>query len=273
MSKTILITGSSSGLGRAAAKLFHRNGWNVIATMRTPSQETELNRLEHVLVTRLDVEDAPSMRSAIDAGLARFGGIDVLLNNAGFGQFGPLEAIPINMIRRQFEVNLIGLLQTTQSILPHFRARASGTIINITSIGGRMAFPFGSLYNGSKFAVEGISEALQYELAPLGVSVKIVEPGAIDTDFAGRSMSFTNDRTMDEYQPLIQSAMGAYGAMMKGGAQPDAIAETIFLAATDGKATLRYVAGADGVAISARRAALDDTEFFKGIKSQFGLNA
>ena len=115
MTKTILITGTSSGLGRATAKLFHQNGWNVIATMRTPERETELTRLDNMLVTRLDVQDAPSIRLAIDAGIARFGRIDALVNNAGYGAYGPLEATPLEKIRRQFDVKVLCLLYTSPS--------------------------------------------------------------------------------------------------------------------------------------------------------------
>lgn len=193
MNKTILITGTSSGLGRATAKYFHAKGWSVIATMRTPDQEAELTQLDRTLVTRLDVQDAGSIQSAVEAGVARFGRIDALVNNAGYGAYGPLEATPFEKIRRQFDVNVLGLLATTQALLPHFRANRSGTIVNVSSVGGRMTFPLGTLYHGTKFAVEGLSEALHYELLPFGVRVKIVEPGGIRTDFGGRSLDFSND--------------------------------------------------------------------------------
>src|SRR6186713_301692 len=187
MNKTIFITGTSSGLGRSTAKLFQANGWNVIATMRNPEKESELTQLEHTLVTRLDVQDPQSIQSAVAAGLARFGRIDALINNAGYGAYGPLEATPPEKIRRQFDVNVLGLLATTQALLPHFRANRSGIIVNISSIGGRMTFPLGTLYHATKFAVEGLSEALHYELAAFGVRVKVIEPGGIKTDFSGRS--------------------------------------------------------------------------------------
>ncbi|CAL9677136.1 2-(R)-hydroxypropyl-CoM dehydrogenase [Streptomyces sp. enrichment culture] len=127
MNKTILITGSSSGIGRASAKHFHEQGWNVIATMRSPEKETELTALENMLVTRLDVQDSDSIASAVDAGLEQFGRIDVLLNNVGYGAYGLLEAIPMDKARRQFDVNVMGLLETTKAVLPHMRANGSGT--------------------------------------------------------------------------------------------------------------------------------------------------
>ena len=208
MGATVLITGTSSGLGRAAAKLFHSEGWSVVATMRDPAAEREPSSLDNALVTRLDLEDASSIAPAVNGGVAGVGAVDALVNNAGFGAFGPLEATPIATIRRQFEVNVIGVLQTMQAILPHFRARRAGTIVNVTSTSGRMTLPFGSLYHGSKYAVEGITEALQSELAPLGITVKLVEPGAIRTDFAGRWMSFNNEPEIAACQPLLGSAMG-----------------------------------------------------------------
>ena len=159
MPETILITGASTGIGKVTAKHFQSNGWNVIATMRTPEKETELSGLDRVLVTRLDVTDSASIETAVAEGIAKFGGIDVLMNNAGYGAYGPLEAFPMDNIRKQFDTNVIGLLEVTKAVLPHFRTRKSGIIVNISSIGGRMTFPLGTLYHGTKFAVEGLSEA------------------------------------------------------------------------------------------------------------------
>jgi NAD(P)-dependent dehydrogenase (short-subunit alcohol dehydrogenase family) len=273
MNETILITGTSSGLGRATAKLFHARGWNVIATMRAPDREPELTVLERALVTRLDVEDLASIRSAVAAGLDRFGRIDALVNNAGYGAYGPLEATPFDKIRRQFDVNVLGLLATTQAILPHFRANKSGTIVNISSIGGRMTFPLGTLYHGTKFAVEGLSEALHYELAPLGVRVKILEPGGMQTDFGGRSFDFSNDPALSEYQPLVQAVLGGLGPMMANGSPPELIAEAIYTATTDGTDQLRYEAGPDAVQLLAARRAADDAVFLGGMRARFGIGA
>jgi NAD(P)-dependent dehydrogenase (short-subunit alcohol dehydrogenase family) len=271
MSKTILVTGASSGIGRATARHFHGQGWNVVATMRAPEKEAELTALERVLVTRLDVEDIASIGAAVGAGLAKFGRIDALLNNAGYGAYGPLEATPLEKIRRQYDVNVLGLLATTKAVLPHFRAQASGTIVNVSSIGGRMTFPLGTLYHGSKFAVEGLSEALHFELAPLGVRVKIVEPGAIATDFAGRSLDFSNDPSLVEYQPIVQALFAALGPMMANASPPELVAETIYRATTDATEQLRYEVGADAAALLAARRAADDATFLAGIRAQFGL--
>lgn len=268
---TILITGSSSGIGKVTAKHFQANGWNVIATMRTPSKETELTELDNVLVTRLDVTDAASIASAVAEGIARFGKIDVLLNNAGYGAYGPLEVFSMDKIERQFDTNVIGLLAVTKAILPHFRAHKAGTIINVSSIGGQMTFPLGTLYHGTKFAVEGLSEALHYEMETIGVNVKIVEPGAIATDFGGRSFDFVSDESIPEYHALAQKLMAGWTSGDIQFSPPQVVADVIWEAATDGTNTLRYRAGDDAVHLLNNRKALDDATFIGGIKAQFGL--
>jgi short-subunit dehydrogenase len=271
MTNTILITGASSGIGRATARLFQVKGWNVIATMRDPDKETELTALERTLVTRLDVQEIDSISLAVDAGISRFGRIDALLNNAGYGAYGPLEATPLEKIRRQFDTNVIGLMATTQAVLPYFRKQGAGLILNVSSIGGRMTFPLGTLYHGSKFAVEGFSEALHYELVPLGVRVKIIEPGRVKTDFGGRSFDFSNDASLTEYQPLVQALARALGPGSGEGSSPEAVAEVVFTAATDGADQLRYEATPDAVQLLARRRAVDDATFFAGMRARFGL--
>ena len=239
--------------------------------MRSPEQESELPQLERVCVTRLDVQDHQSIQAAVQQGLARFGRVDVLVNNAGYGAYGPLEATPLEKIRRQLEVNVVGLIASTQALLPHFRRQGSGVLINISSIGGKLTFPLGSLYHASKFAVEGLSEALLFELAPLGVRVKIIEPGMVKTDFAGRSFDFSNDPALLEYQPLVQSLLAALGPMAEQASAPQAVAEVIYRAATDDSTQLRYEAGADAVHLLAARRSADDASFLAGIKAQFGL--
>lgn len=270
MTKTILITGSSSGLGRATAQHFHAKGWNVVATMRNPGREEELVRLDRVLVTRLDVQDLASIQTAVDAGIAEFGRIDALVNNAGYGAYGPLEVTSLDKIRRQFDVNVLGVLATTKAILPHFRANRSGVVVNISSGGGRVTFPLGTLYHGTKFAVEGLSESLHFELAPLGVRVKLVEPGAIKTEFM-RSLDFSNDPPLSEYQPLVQKVFAVLGPMMERGAPPERVAESVYTATTDDSSRLRYEVGADVVELLASRRSTDDAAFLGGMRAQFGL--
>jgi NAD(P)-dependent dehydrogenase (short-subunit alcohol dehydrogenase family) len=273
MTKTILITGTSSGLGRATAKLFHAKGWNVVATMRAPQAERELTQMDRMAVVRLDVQDPASIRAAIASGLGTFGRIDALVNNAGYGAYGPLEVTSSESIRRQFDVNVFGVLETTKALLPHFRARRSGTVVNVSSVGGRIAFPLGTLYHGTKFAVEGLSEALQYELQPMGIRVKLVEPGGIRTDFGGRSFDFSNDESIAEYQPLVQSVFSVFGPMLANGSAPEQIADVIYAATTDGTDRLRYEAGPDAQQLLARRRVADDAAFFAGMKAQFGQKA
>lgn len=271
MSKTILITGSSTGIGKATAKYFQEKSWNVVATMRSPEKEEELTQLDNVLVTRLDVLDSASIESAVSEGIAKFGQIDVLLNNAGYGAFGLLEATPMENVKRQFDVNVIGLIETTKAVLPHFRKNNSGIIINISSIGGKMTLPLGSLYHGTKFAVEGLSEALNFEMQAIGVKVKIVEPGAIQTDFAGRSFDFNNDESLTEYQEFVGKVLGGFEVLMGSGSPAVVVAEVIYEAATDGTDRLRYTAGPDAEELMAERKAADDETFFAGMRARFGL--
>ncbi|MBZ9772400.1 SDR family oxidoreductase [Mesorhizobium sp. CO1-1-8] len=270
MAKTILITGSSSGIGRATATLFQERGWNVIATMRSPEKETRLGELENVFITHLDVTDVASIELAVKAGIDRFQKIDVLLNNAGFGAYGPLEATPLENIRREFDTNVLGGLATTKAVLPHFRANKQGVIVNISSIGGRFAYPFGALYHGSKFAVEGASEALSYEASAIGVRVKIVEPGMVATGF-GAALDFSNDESLTEYQDAIGKLMTGFEKAQKSASPPEAVAEVVYEAATDGTDRLRYAVGADAKTVLAARKSQDDATFLRGIRDQFRL--
>jgi NAD(P)-dependent dehydrogenase (short-subunit alcohol dehydrogenase family) len=270
MAKTILITGASSGIGAATAQLFLSKGWNVIATMRNPEMETDLNS-QRALITRLDVLDLASIESAVNQGIEKFGRIDVLVNNAGYGAYGILESFSREQIIRQFNTNVIGLLDVTKAVLPHFRGNKSGIIINISSMGGKMTFPLGALYHGTKFAVEGISESLSFEVEQFGGRVKIVEPGAIATDFGGRSLDFSNNESMAEYQPIVQKILAGLPEISKNASPASVAADVIFEAATDGKDRLRYSAGEDAKAIIARRREVEDDVFMAGIKSLFGI--
>jgi len=271
MNKTIFITGASSGLGKETAKLFQSKGWNVIATMRKPENEADLTTLDKVLLTRLDVLDLVSIENAVNEGIRKFGKIDVLLNNAGYGAYGPLESFAREKIIRQFNTNVIGLLDVTKALLPHFRGNKSGVIINISSVGGKMTFPLGSLYQGTKFAVEGISESLSYEVEQFNGKVKIIEPGSIATDFAGRSIDFNNDETLTEYQTLVGKVMLGIPTLYQNASPASVIANVIYEAATDGTNQLRYTAGEDAKIFIANRQQFDDASFIGGIKTQFGL--
>ena len=268
-SKTVLITGASTGIGKATAMYFQQQGWNVIATMRDPAHGKELQSLHGVLVTSLDVTNSHSIQEAVKAGMERFHSLDVLVNNAGFGAYGPLEATTMETVRRQFDTNVIGLIETTKAVLPHFRKQHSGAIINISSIGGKVTFPLGTLYHGTKFAVEGISESLAYEMQAIGVRVKIVEPGAIKTDFATRSFAFSNDESLTEYQKTVKGLMAAVEPLMANGADPMVVAEVIYTAATDGSDRLRYPAGSDAQPLLEKRHSQDDHTFMAETLANF----
>ena len=193
------------------------------------------------------------------------------MNNAGYGAYGPLKTFSNERIRRQFDVNVMGLLNVTKEIIPHFRKNKNGILINISSIGGKMTFPFGSLYHGTKFAVEGISEALSYEFEQIGCKVKIVEPGAIRTDFGGRSFDFSNDESLVEYQSLIGKLMKAIKPMLENGFEPIVVAKVIYEAATDETDKLRYTAGEDAKQLVEHRTKLGDQEFIQNVKSMMKL--
>lgn len=239
--------------------------------MRNPDNQTEGTQSGNRLVTRLDVLDPASIEQAVEESIRTFGKIDVLVNNAGYGAYGPLESFTKERIVRQFNTNVIGLLDVTKAVLPHFRRNKGGIIINISSMGGKLTFPLGALYHGTKFAVEGISESLSYEVEQFGGKVKVIEPGAIATDFAGRSLDFSNDESLAEYQPLIGKVMTAMPVLYQQAAPATAIAEVIYEAATDGTHQLRYTAGADAQAMIATRRQLDDDSFREILSTQFGL--
>lgn len=272
---TALITGCSSGIGRATAQLLAAEGWNVAATMRNPDDGADLASHPSTLVTRLDVTDDASIDAAVTAATDRFGGIDVLVNNAGFGAFGPLESTPMETIRRQFDVNLIGVIAVTQAVLPGMRARGFGTIVNVSSIAGRTTFPMGTLYHGSKWALEGLSESLSYELAEIGVRVKLVEPGGVRTDFADRSLVFSNDSGMPEYQPLVERYLASRRAGSATGVQlPDEVAQTILQAITDRSPQLRYLTSETAAALLHRRCTPQaEEDWITEQRRRFGISA
>jgi NADP-dependent 3-hydroxy acid dehydrogenase YdfG len=239
MAKTVLITGSSTGIGAVTAKYFQKKGWNVAATMRTPEKAGAWAKGETLICPRLDVTDTPSIQLAIGETLKRFGSIDVLINNAGYAISGPFEAASPEQIERQFNTNVLGLMNVVREILPHFRERNDGVLINIASVGGRATFPLYSLYHGTKWAVEGFSESLQYELQPFNIKVKIIEPGIIKTDFYDRSMDVVSKPGLTAYDAFLAKA-NALKTIGDTGVAPEKVAEVIYKAATDGTWKMRY---------------------------------
>ncbi|MFT3767610.1 MAG: SDR family oxidoreductase [Minicystis sp.] len=273
MKSTVLITGASSGFGRVTAHHFAREGWNVIATMRSPDAAGDLAGLPGVLVTRLDVTDPASVEAAVAEGTARFGGIDVVVNNAGFGLFGVFEGTARERVREQFDVNVFGVMEVVRAVLPGMRARRRGVIINVSSGAGVFALPMISLYNASKFALEGFSEALSYELASQGITVKIVEPGGVlETDF-GRRSGEEAARTAPpaDYADFLQGAMRVFEGLRANrtlGTSAD-VAQVIFDAATDGTDRLRYVATKDIEPLVRLRRETSESEYMEKMRAQF----
>ncbi|MGO9246729.1 MAG: SDR family oxidoreductase [Verrucomicrobiia bacterium] len=272
MKKTVLITGTSSGFGKVTAKLFAKNGWNVVATMRRPEEEKELVSVGDVLVTRLDVQDRDSIGQAIEAGIARFGRIDALINNAGFGLFGVFEATSREKIQEQFDVNVFGVMDVTRAILPHFRKNKGGLIINVSSGAGIFALPMISLYCASKFALEGFSESLSYELASQNIVVKIVEPGGVvSTNFGKRSgQEALRNASVADYEGFVTRTNAVFAGLRGERRATEAdVAKVIFEAATDGTNQLRYVATADILPLVKARRETSEKEYIELMRGRF----
>ena len=252
MSKTVLITGASSGIGRAAAEEFARNGWKVAATMRHPESAGEWMNQPGIHGLRLDVTDPQSIAAAVDETIARLGAIDVVVNNAGYGLVGPFETSTSEQVERQIKTNVIGVMEVTRAVLPHFRTRREGVLINVASVGGRVTFPLYSIYHATKWAVEGFSESLVYELEPFNVRVKIIEPGAIKTDFYGRSLDVMRKPGLTAYDGFVTRAMSVMQRFGETAPGPEIVAKTIFKAATDGSWRLRYPVNATPMLLARR---------------------
>ncbi len=267
MAKTIFITGASSGLGKAAAILFANKGWNVLATMRKPEKETELDKMENVSLLPLDVTDTAQIKSSAAEAIS-MGEIDVVFNNAGYGLAGPFEGASDEQIVNQLNTNLLGVMRVTQAFIPHFREKKSGLFITTTSIGGLITLPFNSVYHATKWGLEGWSESLAFELNPHGIGVKTISPGGILTDFATRSLDVTAHPSYDgQMQKVLSVFMDP--ERQKGYSTAEQIAEVVFEAATDGKDTLRYPAGEDAKAYYQQRKVAGDEIFRKGIRDAF----
>jgi len=265
--KTVLITGSSTGIGRATAEYFQQQGWNVAASMRTPDKETTLNKLPNVICPSLDVTKTDSIALAIKKTQEKFGAIDVLVNNAGYGLTGPFEGATDEQIRRQFDTNVFGLMAVTHALLPHLRERKQGVVVNVASMGGRLVFPLYSVYHSTKWAVEGFSDSLRFELEPLGIQVKIIEPGAIKTDFYNRSSDSTANQSPADYKAFAELAMGNMKKVGDKGITPTVVAKAIFRAATEDGKQLRYPVGLDAKMLLKVRRFVSDSIYASIVKS------
>jgi NAD(P)-dependent dehydrogenase (short-subunit alcohol dehydrogenase family) len=236
--KTVLITGCSTGIGKLAARLFHERGWNVIATMRNPEKEEELREQDHLMLARLDVTDKASIHAAVSEGVGRFGALDVVVNNAARGGRALLEASSDAMVRAMYDTNVFGVMDVCRAVLPIMRKQGSGCIINLTSMAGMVGLPLETAYSGTKYAVEGMTEALAFELKGLGILAKTVAPGvysrtefsanANDDDWAagGQVLTAYSDELRAHFRRSVSSEGGDT-------ADPQEVADKIFECATE----------------------------------------
>lgn len=246
--KTIFITGASAGLGKATAKLFQSEGWRVIATMRTPEKETELNQLDNVILLPLDITDLQQVNETVNAAL-QLGSIDVVFNNAGYGLLGSLEASSDEQITAQIEANFTGVLRVTKAFIPYFKSRREGLFITTTSVCGLTSNPLSAVYNATKWALEGWSECMSYELAEFNIGIKTVAPGGIKSNY----MNVMQMATHPDYEGLSQRMAAAFTDRLLTFTTPEKIAAVVFEAATDGKDQMTYVAGEDAKALVTKR--------------------
>ncbi|WPV67063.1 SDR family oxidoreductase [Chitinophaga sp. LS1] len=234
--KVIMITGASTGIGKATAIYFAEKGWQVAATMRTVKPENTFSHHPAIKKFQLDVTDNESIQKAIGDIINDLGIIDVLFNNAGYALAGAFEATKEEQVRKQFETNLFGVMNVTRSILPYFRKERSGIILNTTSSGGIITFPLYSIYNSTKWALEGFMEALQFEVKQFNITIKNIEPAAVKSDFT-HNIDFITDSNYEQYSQVVQkNTLIGY----RNAPGPEVVAKIVYKAATDNKKKLRY---------------------------------
>ncbi len=263
MTNTVLITGCSTGFGKLAAQTFEAKGWNVIATMRSPIKETELKTSPSMLVTRLDVTDQASIKTAIKEGLETFGSIDVVVNNAGFGSNSMFEQSPDASIRAMYETNVFGVMSVMREALPHLRAQGSGRVINVTSMGGLIGLPGNGVYASTKFALEGLTESLAMEYRDLGIQFKTVAPGAFATTaFMDNIESRVSDGD-DQLRTHSEKLRAHFASLAHGGSpqDPQMVADKIFECATE-DTPIRNPVGADADGLFQLMTSMPDREAF-----------
>jgi NAD(P)-dependent dehydrogenase (short-subunit alcohol dehydrogenase family) len=275
MNKVAVVTGSSSGIGLEAALTLARNGFDVYATMRDTGKAGQIQEAAKGLplrVLQLDVNEDESVKSAIDAVLSEKGRMDVLVNNAGYGLVGAVEDLGMDELRAQFETNFFGLVRMTQAVLPAMRKQKSGTIINVGSIAGRVAFPTSPAYSATKFAVEGLSEAMSYELTPFGIRIAVIEPGMIKTNFRnGIAMAKKALDPGSPYAPMLQKMSAMAGSLLENAAPAQLVADAVLQAATAPDPEFRYLVGRDAVGLAKARAGMHDRELLAMLKKNYGL--
>ncbi|MBE1162010.1 oxidoreductase [Dyella acidiphila] len=263
MTKTVLITGASSGIGEATARRLVADGYKVYAAARRLDRMSGLSAAG-VQVLPLDLTDDASIIQAVETIAQRDGRLDALINNAGYGSYGALEDVPLEEGRRQFEVNVFGLARLIQLCLPLMRARRAGTIVNITSIGGKMHEPLGSWYHATKFAVEGLSDCLRMEVAPFGIDVVVVEPGAIRTEWSGiarEALLRYSGGTAYAEQANRHARMLAAADTSSMVSPPEVVAGTIARALRASRPRTRYATGGGARMILFLRRWLSDRAF------------
>lgn len=249
--KVAVVTGSSTGIGYETSLTLARNGFLTYATMRNLNKSENMKMVATkenlpIRIKQLDVTDDISVTNAVQAISSEAGRIDVLVNNAGYGLNGAFEDLAMDEIKAQYETNVFGLIRMTQAVLPIMRRQKSGTIVNISSGAGRFGFPSGSAYVSTKFAVEGLSESMSYELEPFGIKVAIVEPGVIRTNFAdGLVVAKKSKDPSSPYSQLMQKAANGFEKMMKNASSPDLVANVVLKAVRNENSSLRYLAGND----------------------------
>ncbi|KZK80176.1 Serine 3-dehydrogenase [Pseudovibrio sp. Ad46] len=269
-----MITGASSGFGRLTAKKFQSEGWNVIATMRKPELETELDKLENTVVFQLDVTKQDSITTSVAKGISRFGSIDVLVNNAGYGGHALFEQFADDDIQAMYATNVFGLMNTTREVLPHMRKNRAGTIINVTSLAGLIGGPTTSVYSSTKFAIEGFTEALAHELSGLNIRVMSVAPGAFATNFgaATQNPSQNGDDDLQKYAQIVFEKMASVRkALLVPEQHPQDVAEKIFECATENVPT-RNVVGKDAESLQTQKDTLSHTAFSQQISELFSMS-
>jgi NAD(P)-dependent dehydrogenase (short-subunit alcohol dehydrogenase family) len=249
MKKTVLITGCSSGYGLETARHFHAQGWNVVATMRTPREDL-LPRTERLRVLALDVTKPERIAAALEAS----GPIDVLVNNAGVGLFGAFEATPMATVREVFETNTFGVMAMTQAVLPQLRARRSGVVVNVTSSATLAPMPMVAVYTASKMAIEGFTASLALELEAFGVRARLVEPGyGPTTRFTSNTGPRMEGLIPEAYAPFAQHIFASLAQGPAAVTTESDVAEAVWRAANDASGQLRFPAGADAVALARSR--------------------
>jgi NAD(P)-dependent dehydrogenase (short-subunit alcohol dehydrogenase family) len=276
ISKVVLITGCSTGIGRATAEHLASNGWNVYATARKLEAIQDLEAKGCKLLA-LDVCDESSMQSAVAAVEQAEGSVGVLVNNAGYSQSGAVESVPLDQVRRQFETNVFGLVRMIQLVLPGMRRQRWGKIVNISSMGGKLTFPGGGFYHGTKHAVEAISDALRWEVRGFGIDVVVIEPGLIKTHFGDTAAGSIDgsgpqkDGPYAEFNEAVATATaGIYeGPMAKLGAGPEAVAKKIEKAISSRRPKTRYPVTASARLALTQRKLLTDRMWDRVLASQF----